>query len=99
MIYQRSRNSTALLLFLLCYVLPNRICRLVGCCQQRGALTDAEGSSDFFRDDDSSQIVNTADDTSSFHIYLSPYFTNYAVSICKQSGIILADLHFDGAMI
>ncbi len=30
----------------------------------------------------------TAYNTCGFHIYLSPYFTNYAVSICKQAEII-----------
>ena len=35
--------------------------------------------------------VHPTDDTSSFHIYLSPYFTNYAVSICKLTEIIPQD--------
>ena len=37
-------------------------------------------------------FLHSPDDTSSFHIYLSPYFTNYAVSICKARRFILANL-------
>lgn len=37
------------------------------CCQQGVALADAEGSSDFFRDNDSSQIVHSANNASCFH--------------------------------
>ena len=48
-----------------------------------GVNVVSEGSSDFFGNHDSPQIVHPTDDTSSFHIYLSPYFTNYDAIICK----------------
>ena len=36
-------------------------------------------------------FLHPTDDTSCFHIYLSPYFTNYAVSICKTRRFILRE--------
>ena len=120
LIEQRSRN------LLRCYSLhktmyrPTESVDWCQCCQQRVSLADGSGSSDFFGNDDSSQIVHSSDNASCFHISFSfydtfdgrqvaaptfemlvrfvgaatsrpPYnnFTNYAVSICKQSGIIL----------
>ena len=34
-------------------------------------------------------FINTTDNSSCFHIYLSPYFTNYATFICKSGACIL----------
>ena len=64
------------------------------CCTRGVALTDFEGSSDFFGNYNTPEVIHPTGDTSCFHIYLSPYFTNYAVSICKQTEIIPQDLLF-----
>ena len=69
------------------------------CCQQGVTFADLEGSSDFFGNYNAAQVVHPTDDTSSFHIYLSPYFTNYDAIICKREQIILADLLFTLAML
>ena len=37
------------------------------CCQQGVSLADAQGSSDFLRNNDSSQIVHSSDNASCFH--------------------------------
>ena len=38
-------------------------------CVQRGvALADTHGAADFLRDNDTSEVVDTADDSGSFHI-------------------------------
>ena len=39
-------------------------------------------------------FLNTTDNASCFHIYLSPYFTNYDAIICKRGRFILTDLLF-----
>ena len=78
-------------------------------------LADAEGSSDFFGNHDSSQIVHSSDNAGCFHISFSfsaahkaspggsfcayNNFTNYAVSICKLTEIIPQYLHFKIAVI
>ena len=47
-----------------------------------------------FQNHHTPKVVHPTDDTSCFHIYLSPYFTNYAVSICKLTEIIPKTLTF-----
>ena len=43
------------------------------CCQWGVALPDAEGSSDFFWNDDSPQIIHSSDNSCGFHISFSFY--------------------------
>ena len=45
------------------------------CCQQGVALLDAEGSSDLFGNDDSSQIIHSSNNACSLHISFSFYDT------------------------
>ena len=52
---------------------PAKLVERCQCCQQGVALPDAQGSSDFFWDDDSAQIVHSSDNASCFHISFSFY--------------------------
>ena len=59
------------------------------CCQQGVALTAAQGSSDFFGDDDAAEIIDPSNNACSFHIYsLLVMLSNYDASICKDRRII-----------
>ena len=59
------------------------------CCQQRVSLTDSHSAADFFGDNNTTKVVYSSHNTCCFHIYLSPYFTNYDAIICKRGRFIL----------
>ena len=47
---------------------PAKLVDWCQCCQQGVSLADAQSAANFFRNDDSSQIVNTTDNACCFHI-------------------------------
>ena len=62
------------------------------CCTRGVSFTDFQGSSNFFGNDNSPQVIDPRAD-----VGIRPYninFTNYAVSICNQSQTIPQHLHF-----
>ena len=45
---------------------------------------EKQGSSDFFGNDDSPQIIDSTNYSSCFHIYISPLISNRDTIICKR---------------
>ena len=63
---------------------------LCQCCLRRVALADTHSSSDFFGNDDSSEVVNATYNSGCFHLYKFSLISQICnVSICKTRRFIL----------